>query len=61
VNFGNPVNVGHIAAANSEAVVRLLRAGCVLLGKTNLALDLNDVQSYNEVYWTLEPNAARLQ
>lgn len=48
--LGNVANRKNIAASNSLVVQRLLDAGAVLLGKTNLALDLNDVQSYNDVY-----------
>jgi amidase len=36
--------------ANSPAVQALLDAGAVLLGKTNLPLDLNDVQTFNAIY-----------
>jgi len=48
--LGNLAKINNIAASNSLVVQRLLDAGAVLLGKTNLALDLNDVQSYNDVY-----------
>ena len=40
------------AAEHSEAVRRLLGAGPVLLGGTNVPLALSDWQSYNEVYGT---------
>ncbi len=38
------------AAANAVTVDRLLAAGAILLGKTNVPLGLTDWQSYNEVY-----------
>src|ERR1051326_8606154 len=40
------------APANSTAVQRLLDAGAVLLGGTNVPLELMDGQSYNEIYGT---------
>jgi amidase len=40
------------AAQNSEAVDRLLGAGAVLLGATNVAINLGDWQSYNDIYGT---------
>ena len=51
--LGNPQNRGRVPDTNSEPVQRLLDAGAVIVGKTNLALDLNDVQSYNPVYGIL--------
>lgn len=47
--LGNPKR-RRIASATSIAVQRLLDAGAIIMGKTNLAYDINDVQSYNEVY-----------
>jgi amidase len=38
--------------ADSLAVSRLRSAGAVLLGKTNIAVALGDVQSYNHIYGT---------
>ena len=38
------------APANSEAVARLLAAGGVLLGATNVPVNLADWQSYNPIY-----------
>ncbi len=38
------------APENSEAVNRLLGAGAVLLGGTNVPINLGDWQSYNEIY-----------
>jgi amidase len=40
------------APRNSEVVDRLLAAGAVLTGATNVALNLNDWQSHNPVYGT---------
>lgn len=48
--LGNAANRGRLAEANSPVVQRLVDAGAVILGKTNLALDCNDVQSYNSIY-----------
>src|SRR5271165_162145 len=43
---------GNIAAANALAVDRLLAAGAVIFGKTNVPVLLADSQSYNPVYGT---------
>jgi amidase len=40
------------AAKNSEVVDRLLRAGAVLIGATNVPVALHDWQSYNPIYGT---------
>ena len=40
------------APENSEVVARLLNAGGVLLGATNVAINLSDWQSYNDIYGT---------
>ena len=40
------------APANSEPVARLLDAGAVLLGATNVPVNLADWQSYNPIYGT---------
>jgi amidase len=40
------------APANSEVVDRLLGAGAVLIGATNLPIGLGDWQSYNAIYGT---------
>ena len=44
--------IGNIAAANALAVDRLLAAGAVIFGKTNVPVLLADSQSYNPVYGT---------
>ena len=43
---------GNIAAANALAVDRLLAAGAVIFGKTNVPVLLADSQSYNPIYGT---------
>lgn len=48
--LGNPQRAEHIATKTSPPVQKLLDAGAILLGKTNCPLDLNDVQTYNEIY-----------
>ncbi len=49
---GAPELKGHIPAAHAPAVQRLIDAGAVVFGKTNLPLYAGDLQSYNEVYGT---------
>jgi len=41
-----------LATENAVLVERLLRAGAVIYGKTNVPLMLQDAQSYNEIYRT---------
>jgi amidase len=50
--WGAPALKDNIAAKNALAVDRLLAAGVVLFGKTNVPLNLADWQSYNEIYGT---------
>lgn len=50
--WGIPAMKNAKAPANSAAVQRLLDAGTVLLGGTNVPLNLMDWQSYNEIYGT---------
>jgi amidase len=50
--WGNPRWKDNIATANAALVDRLLGAGAVIYGKTNVPLMLADAQSYNEVYGT---------
>jgi hypothetical protein len=48
--WGIPALKDSKAPENSEAVNRLLGAGAVLLGGTNVPINLGDWQSYNEIY-----------
>ena len=47
---GAPELRDHVPRENAVAVERVLRAGAILLGKTNLPLYAGDWQSYNAVY-----------
>ncbi|HEY2591850.1 MAG TPA: amidase family protein, partial [Steroidobacteraceae bacterium] len=48
--FGFPEFRGNTAASNAVVVDRLLAAGAVIFGKTNVPPGLMDGQSWNEVY-----------
>lgn len=50
--WGQPPLAGNIADTNALSVDRLLGAGAVLFGKTNVPLNLADWQSYNAIYGT---------
>lgn len=50
--WGVPAYAKNIATRNAEAVDRLLGAGVVLFGKTNVPLYLADWQSFNAIYGT---------
>jgi amidase len=50
--WGNPAWKDGKAAENAVLVERLLQAGAVIYGKTNVPLMLQDAQSYNDVYGT---------
>jgi amidase len=50
--FGNPFFKDNIARADAAAVERVLAAGAVILGKTNVPLMLADHQSHNDIYGT---------
>ena len=50
--WGVPANAKNVATKNAVAVDRLLGAGVVLFGKTNVPLFLADWQSYNAIYGT---------
>ena len=50
--WGVPALRNMCANANSTAVQRLLDAGAVLIGATNVPFQLGDFQSYNEIYGT---------
>jgi amidase len=50
--WGNPKFKDWRPEADALAVQRLTAAGAIILGKTNVPVDLEDWQSYNEVYGT---------
>jgi hypothetical protein len=50
--WGDPKFKDWKAEVDALAVQRLKAAGAVILGKTNVPLNLRDWQSYNEVYGT---------
>src|SRR5207237_6847635 len=50
--WGIPALKGNLAGSDAVAVTRLLDAGAVIFGKTNVPLLLADWQSFNEVYGT---------
>jgi len=47
---GSPTLKNHVPARDAAVVLRLRRAGGVVLGKTNVPLWASDWQSYNEVF-----------
>src|SRR6516165_4676010 len=50
--WGNPAWKDNRAGENAVLVDRLLGAGAIIYGKTNVPLMLQDTQSYNDVYGT---------
>lgn len=50
--WGNPAFRDNVANYTSVAIERLQAAGVVVLGKTNVPLMLQDLQSYNAIYGT---------
>ena len=50
--WGVPELRDNVAATNAVAVDRLLAAGAVIFGKTNIPYNLADFQSYNDIYGT---------
>ena len=50
--WGAPELRGNVPQTNAVAVDRLLAAGAVVFGKTNVPYNLADFQSYNDVYGT---------
>ncbi|MGI5126630.1 amidase [Pseudonocardia sp. CA-107938] len=51
-NWGMPEHRDHVPAEDAVQVSRLKAAGAVVLGKTNVPVGLQDIQSFNEVYGT---------
>lgn len=50
--WGMPQHRSHLPAEDAVQVSRLKAAGAVMLGKTNVPLGLQDIQSFNEIYGT---------
>jgi amidase len=50
--WGVPELAGNVAASDATAVQRLLGAGAVIYGKTNVPIHLGDWQSFNAIYGT---------
>jgi amidase len=50
--FGNPLWKDNVAASNAVVVDRLLQAGAIVFGKTNVPFMLMDSQSYNDIHGT---------
>ncbi|SEF36318.1 amidase [Amycolatopsis pretoriensis] len=50
--WGMPQYRDHLPAEDAVQVSRLKAAGAVVLGKTNVPLGLQDIQSFNELYGT---------
>ncbi|MBE1573992.1 amidase [Amycolatopsis roodepoortensis] len=50
--WGMPPHRDHLPAEDAVQVSRLKAAGAVVLGKTNVPLGLQDIQTFNEIYGT---------
>ncbi|MFF4592011.1 amidase [Amycolatopsis sp. NPDC001319] len=50
--WGMPQHRGYVPAEDAVQVARLKAAGAVVLGKTNVPLGLQDIQTFNEIYGT---------
>lgn len=50
--WGDPALADNVPTVNATAVDRLLDAGAVIYGKTNVPLGLSDWQSFNDIYGT---------
>lgn len=50
--WGMPTHRSYLPTADAVQVSRLKAAGAVVLGKTNVPLGLQDIQSFNEIYGT---------
>ncbi|HZT88361.1 MAG TPA: amidase [Stellaceae bacterium] len=48
--FGNPLWKDNVPSGNAFLIDRLLQAGAVIYGKTNVPYMLADAQSYNDIY-----------
>ena len=50
--FGDPLWKDNIAAGKAFLIDRLLQAGAIVFGKTNVPYMLADAQSFNDIYGT---------
>ncbi len=50
--WGMPQHASYLPAKDAVQVSRLKAAGAVVLGKTNVPLGLQDIQSFNDIYGT---------
>ncbi|MFD4636148.1 amidase [Lentzea sp. NPDC058436] len=50
--WGMPEHRDHVPAEDAVQVARLKAAGAVVLGKTNVPLGLQDIQTFNEIHGT---------
>ncbi|MEU7633006.1 amidase [Nocardia sp. NPDC049220] len=50
--WGMPQHANYVPSEDAVQVSRLEAAGAVVLGKTNVPLGLQDIQSFNEIYGT---------
>ncbi|MGW0889546.1 amidase [Saccharopolyspora sp. NPDC002578] len=50
--WGMPPHRDHVPAEDAVQVSRIKAAGAVVLGKTNVPLGLQDIQTFNEIYGT---------
>ena len=50
--FGQPAQAQNIATDDADVVKRFKSAGAHFMGKTNVPINLADLQSYNEIYGT---------
>lgn len=48
--LGNPKNKNNISQEDAYAITKLREAGAIILGKSNVPLQLADWQSYNDIY-----------
>ena len=50
--FGLPAMQDNLASADAVSISKLMQAGAIVFGKTNVPVDLADFQSYNPIYGT---------